>query len=493
MYIEIKALTDQDKGLASQELFALSKVWLERKVEMEQRGEYQEFLKKLRREWAIETGIIERLYTWDRGVTEVLIEQGIDASLIAHQGGLRRDEADHVKNIIDDQLTAIEHLFSFVKGEQSLTEHFIRGLQAQFTTHQEYTDAVTSGGEMIRIELVRGEYKKHPNNPRRPDGNTHEYCPPEIVGDEMQRLVKWFREYESESISPEVLSAWLHHRFTQIHPFQDGNGRVARALATLVFLKSGLFPLVIRDQERAQYINALEKADDGELEDLVQIFSKRQKDAILRAIGLEQQVKQTGYAEEIISSAIKVLQDRVKGETQRLKEVYRVAESLHSVALKRMTAITSMLSTQLVSVAPQSSVQYSAGIKSADNASPSRHFYSNQIIELAKHFDYFANLDKHRSWIRIVINTENIFEFVISFHGYGYWDSGIMVASAFTFQRVYREDSAGTDPVNTRPACLEIFQFNYAEDRTSTENRFRDWLEGAIAIALAEWKRLIQV
>jgi len=34
----------------------------------------------------IETGIIERLYTWDRGVTEILIEQGIDATLIAHRG-----------------------------------------------------------------------------------------------------------------------------------------------------------------------------------------------------------------------------------------------------------------------------------------------------------------------------------------------------------------------------------------------------------------------
>ena len=43
---------------------------------------------------------------------------------------------------------------------------------------------------------------------------------------------------------PEVEAAWLHHRFGQIHPFQDGNGRVARALATMIFLRAGFVPLV---------------------------------------------------------------------------------------------------------------------------------------------------------------------------------------------------------------------------------------------------------
>jgi hypothetical protein len=58
------------------ELRALSSVRQERKMALEEDGAYKEFIKKLQREWAIETGIIERLYSWDRGVTEVLIEQG---------------------------------------------------------------------------------------------------------------------------------------------------------------------------------------------------------------------------------------------------------------------------------------------------------------------------------------------------------------------------------------------------------------------------------
>lgn len=48
----------------------------------------------------------------------------------------------------------------------------------------------------------------------------------------MERLV---RIYEEETgVHPLIRSAWLHHSFIQIHPFEDGNGRVARAITLLV-------------------------------------------------------------------------------------------------------------------------------------------------------------------------------------------------------------------------------------------------------------------
>ena len=59
----------------------------------------------------------------------------------------------------------------------------------------------------------------------------------------MDNLVKWYNSYDKED--PLLVAAWLHHRFTQIHPFQDGNGRVARVLTTMVMLKAGLLPLVV--------------------------------------------------------------------------------------------------------------------------------------------------------------------------------------------------------------------------------------------------------
>ncbi len=493
MYNRISNLSENDYALSNSELTALSKVWNERKAELERSGEYQEFLKKLRREWSIETGIIERLYTWDRGVTEVLIEQGIDASLIAHKSGLKFEQAVQITSMIEDHLEAIDALFAYVKGEQPLTEHFIRSIHSKFTAHQDSTVGKTPDGKLISIPLLKGQYKQNSNNPRRDDGTIHEYCPPSIVQDEMGNLVQWYQGAEGKA-SPEVLSAWLHHRFTQIHPFQDGNGRVARALATMVFLRAGLFPLVIRDKDRDKdYIPALEAADTGDLEPLVKLFGRRQKESILTAIGIEQQVQQSRYAEEIIFSAIQVLKDKIAGEAERLQQVYQIADKLQKAAHAQLEKIVSLLNTQLQQVTPRDYYQsYRAYVNTAEKGSSKKHYFHNQLIEVARHFDYFANFDKYHSWLRLSIVTDETFEFVVSFHGYGYGDSGIMVATAFTHQRVPREEGPGADVINTRPASPDFFQFNYEEALESTEKRFGEWLEAATAIALAEWKRLLQ-
>jgi hypothetical protein len=266
---------------------------------------------------------------------------------------------------------------------------------------------------------------------------------------------------------------------------------VARAIASLVFLKAGLFPLVIRDADREAYITSLEAADQGDLGPLVGIFAKRQRDAILLALGLEQQASHARHAEQIISSAIHVLRDRFKAEVERVSAVYPVADRLREVAAQRLGEISDVLTNELRSVTPPNHVPYSANVRSADSKAPTRTYFYNQIIEVAKAFGYFVNVEKHRSWTRLQIKTETTFEVVVSFHGYGHGDSGVMAASAISFLRVPSEDGTGTEVVNARAACPDLFQFNYAEPQESIERRFREWLEAALAIALAEWKRTV--
>ena len=67
--------------------------------------------------------------------------------------------------------------------------------------------------------------------------------------------------------------------------------------------------------------------------------------------------------------------------------------------------------------------------------------------------------------------TEKGFDYVVSFHGYGPGDSGILAASAFTYTKAPREEG-GTDTVNLHPAASDLFQFNYAETYESTRKRF---------------------
>ena len=247
----ITDLTEHDRRARSEELPTLADVWADEHARLGDDRAVQRFNVQMQREWAIETGVIERVYSLDRGVTQLLIEQGIDSSLIPHDATDKAPE--FVARIIKDQQEAIEWLFDFVATRRPLSTSLIRELHALMTQSQLTTEAVDQFGNLVEIRLLHGEYKQRANNPTRQNGSVHEYCPPEHVAAEMDRLTTLHEEHQTAAVPPEVEAAWLHHRFTQIHPFQDGNGRIARALATLVFLRAGWFPLVITRDTRLDY------------------------------------------------------------------------------------------------------------------------------------------------------------------------------------------------------------------------------------------------
>ena len=60
---------------------------------------------------------------------------------------------------------------------------------------------------------------------------------------------------------PPLSAAITHAWFTRVHPFRDGNGRVARLLANLVLVRNGWPPVVIRYTDREDYLDALEESD----------------------------------------------------------------------------------------------------------------------------------------------------------------------------------------------------------------------------------------
>jgi len=238
----------------------------------------QKILREVKREWAIETGKIEGLYTLTKGMTETLIKHGISAKIISHSSTNRDPEL--VAAMLQDQQDVVEGLFDFVAQRRKLSLSYIREMHQTFTRHQETTVAKTPDWELTRVPLIKGDWKKQHNNPTQPDDSIHEYCPPDHVSSEMDRLMVMHRLHIEKGVSPEVEAAFLHHRFTQIHPFQDGNGRVARALASLIFLREGDFPFVVRDEERAEYINALEEADRRNLKALIEFMIEKQIEII---------------------------------------------------------------------------------------------------------------------------------------------------------------------------------------------------------------------
>jgi Fic family protein len=97
--------------------------------------------------------------------------------------------------------------------------------------------------------------------------------PPAIaVEEELNNLLNWYNE-NKKSMHPVELAGLFHHRYLQIHPFKDGNGRVARELLNFILERNDYPPIVIPVSHRQEYMELLEKADDGDVAPLLEFFS----------------------------------------------------------------------------------------------------------------------------------------------------------------------------------------------------------------------------
>lgn len=86
----------------------------------------------------------------------------------------------------------------------------------------------------------------------------------------MNGLFQWVNS-EREHFHPVVFAALLHKRFVFIHPFKDGNGRIARLLINTALIQDGYLPAMIPPVLRRDYIELLEKAhqDDKPFEQFI--------------------------------------------------------------------------------------------------------------------------------------------------------------------------------------------------------------------------------
>ena len=235
----LEGLTPEPSNTDFQEIDSLHQQWLSFRKQREESNPnaYRDFLQRIDRRWAIETGIIEGIYNIDRGTTQTLVEYGLNAELI-DRTATDRDPQELVRVLRDHQDSA-EFVTESIRQGTLFSAHYIRELHQLLTRNQPTYTAVDQFGRVFETELDHGGFKKLPNNPTRPDGAVHEYCPPIHVESEIDNLVSLYGEIRAASDSHHklLIGAWLHHRFTQIHPFQDGNGRVARALLTWHLVK----------------------------------------------------------------------------------------------------------------------------------------------------------------------------------------------------------------------------------------------------------------
>jgi len=470
------------RDLASTELASLTPIWREQSEKLRQFEGLKEFNTRLNREWAIETGLIEGLYSIDRGTTRLLIEKGIDAALMPH--GTTDKPAEQVVQILRDQHDVVEGLFDFVKQKRDLSTSYIKEMHAAFTRNQDTTTAVNGMGRLIEVPLLKGDYKQHPNNPTRPDGQIHEYCPPEHVAAEMDRLIEFHKQHEEAGIPPEVEAAWLHHRFTQIHPFQDGNGRVARALASLIFLRAGWFPLVIDRDMRRRYIETLEIADNGGLQPLTELFASTQRKAFTLALGISDDVLKQPTIASIISAAVQRLkaEQKISFENPAHQKVLVISKRLEALAFERFKDVSAELTNELRQVKGHFYARVDRDGHRTDT------WYNRDLLEVAEVLNYLADPKSYRAWVHLYIMENRISELVVSFHSVGSKFVGVLGASAFMVSRSI-EGEARQAYYGPHKIGRDLFQFAFNEDPENVESRFRTWLNDVLVTGLDHWRR----
>jgi len=440
------------------------------------------FLEKLHRSIAVETGIIEGLYEMDRGLTQTLVVQGFSRDAVERAG---ESIPENTLLMLRDQLASLDSIMDFIGRSREMSSAYIRELHFLITRSQKKYSAINRfSGEEVERDLISGTYKTEPNNPTRQNGTVHEYAPVEQVASEMDRMVDMFNHDVTDE-HPIVASAWLHHRFVQIHPFQDGNGRVARALASIVLLRAELFPLHIRREDREDYIDALEDADRGSLDSLVQLFAARERDDMLWAVSelAREAVSplQGGRTADVAAAVAGEYARKARDVLDQRRQVNFVAEELVNYGAE----ILSQSLEQAREAFAAQGIQFYASVDHGGSNDQRGHWWRYQIVESAKRLDHWANIPENKYWICSRITLADIqMRFVVSVHHVGYQVSGFMAAVAFA--EIQYPEAGPDDRQEQELVHCSDRAFNFTEHDAGDElsRSFEAWLDEAQAVAL---------
>ena len=147
---------------------------------------------------------------------------------------------------IDDVVETVNHFlcidFIIDNVEHNLTEDFIKRLHLMLKT---------GTSDSRKDWFAVGEYKSLPN-----EVGGRQTCMPENVHREMKTLLKSYNSLKKHSFE-DILD--FHVRFENIHPFQDGNGRVGRLLMFKECLANNLVPFIITDELKMFYYKGLQE------------------------------------------------------------------------------------------------------------------------------------------------------------------------------------------------------------------------------------------
>jgi len=224
---------------------------------------YAKLQHKLNIDWTYNSNAIEG-NTLTLSETRFFLESGLTSK------GKPLSEYLEIKN----HKYALDYLEQVVREKQPLSERLIKELHAMLFERNETYEVENELGQKIKKNVLPGKYKQENNYVLLPDGSKKHYMDPLKTVDAMQDLIVFYNE-NKEALHPIVLASELHTRFVSIHPFVDGNGRVARLILNLVLMQAGYGPAIIQNEFKQGYYEALRHYDQtGEISSFISIVEQ---------------------------------------------------------------------------------------------------------------------------------------------------------------------------------------------------------------------------
>ena len=147
-------------------------------------------------------------------------------------------------------------------SERQLSENFIRQLHHTLLREDYKVYRESDTGAVSSYTVHAGQYKTRPNSVITAMGERFEYASPEETPALMHDLIEWYKEEEiKKELTPIQLAAVFHYRYIRIHPFEDGNGRIARLLVNYILLRHNYPMIVVKTKNKQHYLNALNQCD----------------------------------------------------------------------------------------------------------------------------------------------------------------------------------------------------------------------------------------
>ena len=196
-WTSIEGLPEDVSSLTNPDLATLASSWRAQQSAMRGTSDLADFEDHLRVEWAVETGVVERLYSLPRSVTDLLTLASVAPRVFA-EAGVKDPEV--VAGMVRDHLVALERVTEMAADERGMSPGDIKELHALITLH------LSGNG----TPLLKGAYKREPNDVTRQDGSSHQFAPPSEVAVEMERLLELHEKHEAREVPPEAQACLLY-------------------------------------------------------------------------------------------------------------------------------------------------------------------------------------------------------------------------------------------------------------------------------------------